>query len=119
MKILTSILLGVSLTDAHGHHYFPKHSWKKLDTSLLSVPDVFEQETLSELDEKALGKKLRDNLKEALKFEAMDTEVGTIKATNKARSMINIEKVLTKKLNEKLQKGGNLDDLKDQMKFVE
>jgi hypothetical protein len=36
----------------------------------LSLPDVFEQESLQELDEKVLGKKLRDNLKEALKFEA-------------------------------------------------
>ena len=69
-----------------------------MDTSLLSMPDVFEQESLQELDEKTLGKKLRENLKEALKFEAQDTEVGTIKATTKARSMINIEKVLSKKI---------------------
>ena len=59
-----------------------------------------------------LGKKLRDNLKEALKFEAVDSEVGTIKATTKARSMINIEKVLSKKLSEKISKGGELDDLR-------
>ena len=100
MKLIHALLL----CSASGHHhYFPKHSWKKLDTSLLSVPDVFEQESLSELDVQVLGKKLRDNLKEALKFEAMETEVGTIKATTKAKSMINIEKVLSKKLSEKIE----------------
>ena len=100
MKLIHALLL---CTASGHHHYFPKHSWKKLDTSLLSVPDVFEQESLSELDVQVLGKKLRDNLKEALKFEAMDTEVGTIKATTKAKSMINIEKVLSKKLSEKIE----------------
>lgn len=58
-------------------------------------------------------------MKDALKFEAMDSEVGTIKATTKARSMINIEKVLSKKLSEKLSKGGDMDELRTSMKFVQ
>ena len=115
MKLIYALLLSQA---SSRHHYFPKHSWEKLDTTFLSVPDVFEQESLQELDEKALGKKLRENLKEALKFEAMDTEVGTIKATTKAKSMINIEKVLQKKISEKMSKGGDLEDLKTSMKFV-
>ena len=49
----------------------------------------------------------------------MDSEVGTIKATTKARSMINIEKVLSKKLSEKLSKGGDMDELRTSMKFVQ
>ena len=49
----------------------------------------------------------------------MDSEVGTIKATTKAKSMINIEKVLSKKLSERISKGGELDDLRNQMKFVQ
>jgi hypothetical protein len=54
-----------------------------------------------------------------LKYEAEDSEVGTIRATTKARSMINIEKVLSKKLKQKMASGGDVDALKTEMRFVQ
>jgi len=77
---------------------FPHHSWATLDTNMISVADTFEQESLSQLDHTALTKKLRQSLKEALNLESQDSEVGTIKAMQKAKSVRNIEASLATKI---------------------
>lgn len=66
---------------------------------MVSVTDTFEQESLAEFSTKELSKKLRTSLKEALKFEAEDSELGTIKAKEKAKTVRNVEATLAKKIN--------------------
>jgi hypothetical protein len=94
---------------------FPHHSWETFDTNMVSVTDTFEQESLAELTTKDLTKKLRSTLKDALKFESEDSELGTIKALEKAKTVRNVEATLAKKINHQVKEKSNLDDLSSSM----
>jgi hypothetical protein len=94
---------------------FPHHSWETFDTNMVSVTDTFDQESLAEFNTKDLTKKLRSSLKEALKFESEDSELGTIKAMEKAKTVRNVEATLAKKINEQVKEKKNLDDLSSSM----
>lgn len=114
-----SFVIMMLLNESSGMHTdfarFPHHSWATLDTNMISVTDTFEQESLAELTTKDLTKKLRSTLKEALKFESEDSELGTIKAMEKAKSVRNVEATLSKKINDQVKEKSDLDDLSSSM----
>jgi hypothetical protein len=58
---------------------------------------------------------LRTTFQEASKFESEDSELGTIKAMEKAKTVRNVEATLAKKINEQVKQKKNLDDLSSSM----
>jgi hypothetical protein len=57
-------------------------------------------------------------LKEALKYESQDSELGTIKAMEKAKSVRNIEASLATKINQQVKENKDLNDLNTEMTAI-